>query len=87
MTRIGRLTCRLPDGGVQRAGSNSLSAQRAGGVLVQRRVRWVLEDGPVVLRQAPGEPDQRFAFTGLLDPSDPVFHLRIERVPDAVFQP
>lgn len=59
----------------------------ARGRLVTRAVRWRELPGPRVVRTAAGEPDRVFDFTGLVDRSDPVLELKVEKVSDAVFVP
>lgn len=72
------------------ATSGAVSFERwalVGGRLATRAVRWRELPGPRVVRSAAGEPDRVFDFTGLVDRSDPVLELKIEKVSDAVFVP
>lgn len=48
-------------------------------------VTWAVEEKVRVVREAPNEPREVFDFDGLLDPNEPAFKLRLEKVPDSTF--
>ena len=52
-----------------------------------RLVTWRLTPGPLITRQADGEADQEFPFTGLVDMHDGPFRLKVEAVHDVDFVP
>lgn len=58
-----------------------LGAQR----MEKREVTWKLENKTRVTRECTGEPRQDYDFDGLLNPDEPAFKLRLEKVPDATF--
>jgi len=59
----------------------------SGGTLAERRVTWTMEPKALVTRRVEGEPIRRFSFVHLIDPKDPPFKLRLERVPEGRFEP
>jgi len=60
---------------------------RVGPAFRECRVNWSLKAGSVITRQVEGEPIRRFAFVHLIDPKEPPFNLRLERMPDGHFVP